>query len=420
MKQDAPRPATDVAVVGLGYVGLPLARAFARHMNVVGIDANDSRVWELLHEPNSSPLGITSEPSAIAGAKFVIIAVPTPVTAFKAPDLSYICAAARTVGRHLTPGTIVILESTVYPGLTEQVMVPILEAESGLTCDVDFKVAYCPERINPGDSEHTIEKSTKVVSGSDEETAKQVAQLYRTITADVFIARDIRTAEAAKVIENVQRDLNIALVNELSLIFSRMGLDTQAVLEAASTKWNFHRYSPGMVGGHCIPVDPYYLVYRARELGYHAQVILAGRAINDSMPKIVAEMTVKALNDARKVIRDSRVLVLGLSYKENVPDMRESPSLYLMGELRAYGCETVAYDPTVPHDELPPEICTIGSVDEIVDFDAIVLAVAHDGFRQLRLDGLHRRMRRDPVLIDVRRCFDAEAAHACGFIYRTL
>lgn len=420
MEQRGVNPAPDVAVVGLGYVGLPLALAFSKHLSVIGVDSSETRVRELEKSLSASSVTVTSNPSAIAGASYVIIAVPTPVTAFKEPDLSCVRNAAHSVGRHLTRGATVILESTVYPGVTEQVMVPILEAESGLACGPDFKVAYCPERINPGDSEHTIEQSTKVVSGCDAETTQAVAALYGRIAGSVFMARDIRTAEAAKVIENVQRDLNIALVNELSLIFSKMGLDTRAVLDAASTKWNFHRYSPGMVGGHCIPVDPYYLVYRARELGYHAQVILAGRSINDSMPKIVAEMTVKALNDARKVIRDSRVLVLGFTYKEDVPDMRESPSLHLIDELCAYGCEVLAYDPLVGDDELPPGVVTLESLDRMRDFDAVVLAVAHAAFRALSPAFLRERMRRDPVLVDVRRAYDGNDARGCGFIYRTL
>ena len=412
--------APTVAIVGLGYVGLPLAEAFSRHIPVVGVDSNPERVNELRASNGKSDLTITADTGAVAEADFVIIAVPTPVTAFKEPDLSYVRGAAKSVGLHLRRGMTVILESTVYPGVTEDVMVPILEAASGLHCGSDFKVAYCPERINPGDSEHTIEKSTKVVSGCDPETAEHVAALYGRIAGNVFIARDIKTAEAAKVIENVQRDLNIALVNELSLIFAKMGLDTRAVLDAAATKWNFHVYSPGMVGGHCIPVDPYYLVHRAKELGYHPQVILAGRSINDSMPKVVAEMTVKALNDARKVIRDSRVLVAGLTYKEDVPDMRESPSLHLMHELREYGCEVVAWDPVIADGDLPPGTHSIDSLDNVRDLDAIVIAVAHSVFRELSLEDLISHMRRSPVLIDVRRVYDGRRAGELGFISRTL
>lgn len=412
--------APTVAVIGLGYVGLPLAEAFSRHLPVIGVDSNTAKVRDLQNTAHHENLLLTSDPASVSHADFVIIAVPTPVTAHKEPDLGCVQGAAESIGAHLRKGMTVILESTVYPGVTEEVVAPILERASGLRCGQDFKMAYCPERINPGDKEHTIEKSTKVVSGSDPDTAHRVAELYGRIAGSVYIARDIRTAEAAKVIENVQRDLNIALVNELSLIFAKMGLDTQAVLDAAGTKWNFHHYSPGMVGGHCIPVDPYYLVYRAKELGYHPQVILAGRSINDSMPKVVAEMTVKALNDARKVIRDCHVLVMGLTYKDDVPDMRESPSLHLMDELRAYGCEVAAWDPLVMDADLPSDTRAISRLDEVRDYDAIVMAVAHAAFRELSPRDLRSHTGRDPVLIDVRRVYNRQLAEEAGFIYRTL
>ena len=312
-----------VCVVGLGYVGQPLAEAFSNNLRVIGFDVDENKIRKL-NENNSSNIIYTADPSSIERADFVIITVPTPVTKSKEPDLSYVKSAAKTVGKNLKKGAIVVLESTVYPGVTEEIVKPILEEASGLKCGEDFKIGYSPERINPGDDEHTLNKITKVVAGMDEETTKILAELYGLITT-VYRAKDIRTAEAAKVIENIQRDLNIALMNELAIIFHRMGLDTKAVLEAASTKWNFHRYSPGLVGGHCIPVDPYYLVYKAKELGYHPQVILAGRAINDYMPKHVAEMAIKGLNEVGKVIKGSKVLIMGLIYKENVPDTRESP-----------------------------------------------------------------------------------------------
>jgi len=287
----------------------------------------------------------------IGEADFVLIAVPTPVTKFKEPDLSFVKSAAKTVGKNLKKGAIVVLESTVYPGVTEEVVKPILEEASGLKCGADFKIGYSPERINPGDDEHTLNKITKVVAGMDEETTEILAELYGLITT-VYRAKDIRTAEAAKVIENIQRDLNIALMNELAIIFHKMGLDTKAVLEAASTKWNFHRYSPGLVGGHCIPVDPYYLVYKAKELGYHPQVILAGRAINDYMPKHVAEMAIKGLNEVGKVIKGSKVLIMGLTYKENVPDTRESPVREMVKELKEFGIEVYGYDPLLSREKL--------------------------------------------------------------------
>ncbi len=409
-----------VAVVGLGYVGLPLAEAFATHMPVVGVDANADRVQELRRTSNLPNLAITSDPSHIAPAEFIIIAVPTPVTRFNLPDLSYVHHAAKNVGTNLLKGRTVILESTVYPGVTEDIMAPILEEASGLHCGRDFKIAYCPERINPGDSEHTIGRSTKVVSGIDLETTERVAALYRHIAGSIFKAPSIRTAEAAKVIENVQRDLNIALVNELSIIFSKLGIDSQDVLEAAATKWNFHAYSPGMVGGHCIPVDPYYLVYRAKELGYHPQVILAGRSINDSMPRYVAELTVKGLNDARKVIRDSRVLIMGLTYKEDVSDMRESPSITLIEELTGYGCNVTAWDPIATGSDISARTGLITSINEAYDIDAIVVAVAHTSFRALSLHDLRSRMRKNPVLVDVRRMYNGTEARGLGFIYKTL
>jgi UDPglucose 6-dehydrogenase/UDP-N-acetyl-D-galactosamine dehydrogenase len=271
-----------VCVVGLGYVGLPLAEAFSKHLKVIAFDIDEEKVKRLSESNNKANIEFTSDPSRIKQADFVLICVPTPVTKSKEPDLSYVKSAAEIVGQHLKKGAIVVLESTIYPGVTEEIIAPILdlENESGLKCGADFKIGYSPERINPGDEAHALNKITKIVAGRDEETTEILAELYGLIT-NVYKAKDIKTAEAAKVIENIQRDLNIALTNELTLIFHKMGLDTKSVLEAAGTKWNFHPYKPGLVGGHCIPVDPYYLVYKAKELGYHPQVILAGRAIND-------------------------------------------------------------------------------------------------------------------------------------------
>ncbi|MCJ7791299.1 MAG: nucleotide sugar dehydrogenase, partial [Dehalococcoidia bacterium] len=286
-----------VCIVGIGYVGLPLAKAFSKKLKVIGFDIDLGRIDNLKRQSNSANLTFTTAPTDIKKADFVIIAVPTPVTKSKEPDLSYVESAAKTIGQNMKKGSTVILESTVYPGVTEDIVKPILEKESGLECGRDFKIAYSPERINPGDEAHEIGKVTKVVSGMDEETTKLVAALYSKVTPNIFKARDIKTAEAAKVIENIQRDLNIALMNELSLIFEKMGLSIKDILDAAATKWNFQKYSPGLVGGHCIPVDPYYLVYKAKELGYHPQVILTGRAINDFMSKHVAEMAIKALNN---------------------------------------------------------------------------------------------------------------------------
>ena len=348
----------------------------------------------------------------------MIICVPTPVTKSKEPDLSYVKSAAELVGKNLKKGAVVVLESTVYPGVMEEIVKPILEEKSGMKCGADFKIGYSPERVNPGDKEHTIDKLTKIVAGMDEETTEILAELYGLIT-NVYKAKDIKTAEAAKVIENIQRDLNIALMNELAIIFHKMGLDTKAVLEAASTKWNFHRYSPGLVGGHCIPVDPYYLVYKAKELGYHPQVILAGRAINDYMPKHVAEMAIKSLNEVGKVIKGSKVLIMGLTYKENVPDTRESPVREMVKELKEFGVNVYGYDPLLSKEEI--EAFGVNALDDFnVIMDCVIVAVAHDEFKKMELDDIKKFMNDKPVLIDVRGMFDEEEAKEKGFYYRRL
>jgi len=421
-----------VCIIGLGYVGLPLAEAFSKSLKVIGLDIDKDKISSL-NELNKSSretdsaistnLTFTSDPKCIGKADFIIIAVPTPVTKSKEPDLSFIENAVRIVSHNLKKGSTVILESTVYPGVTEEIVKPILE-ESGLKCGKDFKLGYSPERINPGDEEHIIDKVAKVVAGMDEETTELLAELYSRICPEIFKAKDIRTAEAAKVIENIQRDLNIALMNELSLIFTKMGLSTKDVLEAAATKWNFHRYSPGLVGGHCIPVDPYYLVYKAKEFGYHPQVILAGRAINDYIPKHIAEMTVKALNDVGKVIKGSRVLIMGLTYKEDVPDIRESPAREIIKELREYGIEVVGFDPLLDADNLEGEfnIKLLKDLKEAKEAksDCVILAVAHSSFYTLSLSDLKEMQSSDPVLVDVRGMFDAEEAKKAGFCYRSL
>ena len=408
-----------ICIVGLGYVGLPLAQAFSRHFTVIGYDSDNNRVKELNRDHNNQNTIITDNPQLMRQADFIIITVPTPITKSKEPDLSCIISAASNISRNMKTGCTVVLESTVYPGVTEDVVKPILE-ESGLQCGQGFKIAYSPERINPGDDEHSIDKVTKVVSGMDEETTELVAQLYSRICADVFKARNIKTAEAAKVIENVQRDLNIALVNELYLIFDRMGICTQDVLDAAATKWNFYRYSPGLVGGHCIPVDPYYLVYKAEELGYHPQIILAGRAINDYMPQHIAQMTIKGLNDVSKVIKGSRVLIMGLTYKENVADTRETPAKGIIKELNEYGVKLLGYDPLLSNIEPDFKIKPAGSLAELSDIDCVVLTVNHDVFRQITLGDLKAVMNTHPVLIDVRRFFDETEARRMGFHYKSL
>ncbi|HEY41133.1 MAG TPA: nucleotide sugar dehydrogenase [Dehalococcoidia bacterium] len=407
-----------VCVVGLGYVGLPLAEAFAAKLRVIGFDVDSDRVRKLKESNGNGNLTLTDDPKEIGRADFVIICVPTPLTRSREPDLSYVISAARTVSQNMKRGSVIIVESTYYPGVTEEVVKPILE-ESGFRCGDGFKIAYSPERVNPGDSEHEIGKISKVVSGMDVETAEMVAQLYSRIT-DVYIARDIRTAEAAKVIENIQRDLNIALMNELSLIFERMGLSTEDVLDAAATKWNFVRYAPGLVGGHCIPVDPYYLVHKARALGYYPQVVLAGRAINDYMAKHVAEMMIKALNEMGRVIKGSKVLVMGLTYKENVPDIRETPAKAVIGELKGYGVDVYGYDPLLDGVEIEFGIKAVTDLNGKTRYDGIILTVAHQAFEGITLGKLAAITNSHPVLIDVRGYYDGKEAVANGFYYRTL
>jgi len=404
-----------VCVVGLGYVGLPLAQAFSRHLNVIGFDIDAEKLKNLTEDINNENLLFTSDPTRIQEADFVLICVPTPVTKSKEPDLSYVKSAAEIVGKNLKKGATVVLESTVYPGVTEEVVVPILEKESGLKCGIDFSVGYSPERINPGDAAHDLDRITKIVAGMNNETTERLAELYSLITT-IYKAKDIRTAEAAKVIENIQRDLNIALMNELAIIFQKLGLDTKSVLEAAGTKWNFHPYRPGLVGGHCIPVDPYYLVYKAKELGYHPQVILAGRAINDYMAKHVAEMAIKGLNEVGKVIKGSKVLIMGLTYKENVPDTRESPVREMVKELQEFGVEVYGYDPLLTNDEI--EAFGVTAQDNLnKKMDGVIVAVAHDAFISMNVDDLAKMMNDRPVMIDVRGVFDLEAARKKGIYY---
>jgi UDPglucose 6-dehydrogenase/UDP-N-acetyl-D-galactosamine dehydrogenase len=423
------RNETVVCVVGLGYVGLPLAIEFSNQtlgkFEVIGFDIDNEKIEKLRKGINSefkdgdlSKIAFTSNPAEIIKADFVIIAVPTPVTKSKEPDLSYVENAAKTISQNLKRDSIVILESTVYPGVTEAVLKPILEG-SGLKCGIDFKIAYSPERINPGDDAHVLRNITKIVSGMDDETTDIVAALYGGITS-VYKVKDIKTAEAAKVIENIQRDLNIALMNELSIIFEKMDIDIKDVLDAAGTKWNFHWYFPGLVGGHCIPVDPYYLVHIAEELGYHPQVILAGRAINDSMPKHVVEIVIKALNEVGKVIKSSRVLIMGLTYKENVPDTRVTPARGMIKEMNEFGIDILGFDPLLSREEI--EAFGIDAVEDLngVNADCVIITVAHDAFKDISLSMLKGMLNHDPILTDIRGVFNREDAERAGFCYRSL
>lgn len=419
-----------VAVVGLGYVGLPLAISFAKHVKVVGFDINTKRVEELqqgtdrtgetlggdLKNPN---IKFTSDPKALRACKYIIVAVPTPVDDANVPDLSPVEGAARIVGENLSKGSIVIFESTVYPGVTEEVCLPILEEKSGLKLG-DFKIGYSPERINPGDQEHTVDKIVKIVSGCDAETLEQVGALYSLVAKSVYHAPNIATAEAAKVIENIQRDLNIALMNELSLIFARLGLNTEEVLAAAGTKWNFHKYHPGLVGGHCIGVDPYYLTYRAQEKGYHPQVILAGRQINDAMPTRVGEMIIKGLSQVGKPIKGATVLLLGLTFKEDVPDIRNSRIHNTITYLQDFGVRCIGCDPLLDAGIVRKYFGIENvSFDKAPVCDCVVVVNKHNAFRTLTLDQLKAKMN-PPVLVDLKNLFDRNAAQAAGFYYKSL
>ncbi len=418
-----------VCVVGLGYVGLPLALAFGRVMPTLGYEISDEKVQayqegfdptgEMLPEAfkSATQISYSTDPATIKQADFVVVAVPTPIDAAKQPDLTPVIKSSETVAKNLKQGAIVIYESTVYPGVTEEICVPLLEEGSGLKCGVDFFVGYSPERINPGDKVNTLERIVKVVSGQDDETLQQVAWLYeQVIEAGVHRATTIKVAEAAKVIENTQRDLNIALMNELSIIFEKLDIDTVDVLEAAGTKWNFLPFRPGLVGGHCIGVDPYYLTHKASMLGYHPEVILAGRRINDGMGKYVAEQTVKKLIGQGRPIKDAAVLVMGLTFKENCPDLRNSRVIDVINELRHYGVNVLVWDPVAEPAEAKHEydidLVDINSIDHV---EAVVAAVSHDEIVSYDLSELVKKSGRNAPFMDVKSAFDRQALADAGF-----
>ncbi len=418
-----------IAVIGLGYVGLPLAVAFAKKTAVIGFDIDEEKVEryrqgiDVTNEVGSealrhSSIRFTSDPSEIGQANFIIVAVPTPIDQHNNPDLHAMVATSRIVGRHMSRGTVIVYESTVYPGVTEEVCVPILEAESGFACGIDFKVGYSPERINPGDKVHRLESITKIVAGMDEESLGYIGDVYELVVeAGIYKAPSIKVAEAAKVIENAQRDINIAFVNELAIIFNRMGIDTHEVLRAAGTKWNFLDFRPGLVGGHCIGVDPYYLTFKAQEVGYHPEVILAGRRINDNMGKYVAENVVKQLIRDHCPIHGAKVLVMGITFKENVPDVRNSKAIDIIRELEDYGISTYVTDPHADPYEVWREYGFELSA-EIPQVDAVILAVNHKEFVTMSLDELRSRLKQGRnVLIDVKGVFNRTAAEADGFKY---
>lgn len=417
-----------VAVVGLGYVGLPLAVEFGKKFRTVGYDLSEEKIANFRNhlDPTgevcpedlkaATRLTVTSNPEAIGTADVIVVAVPTPVDSAHVPDFSPLVSACTTVGQHMIKGAVVVFESTVYPGATEEVCVPLLEKCSAMTWKQDFHIGYSPERINPGDKERTLTRIVKVLSGDDEATAKMLAALYGSIiTAGIFSASSIKVAEAAKVIENIQRDINIALVNELAIIFNRIGIDTLEVLEAAGTKWNFLPFRPGLVGGHCIGVDPYYLVHKAEMLGYHSQVILAGRQINDGMAAFVAQQTVKQMIDGGHCIKGAKVVVLGLTFKENCPDLRNSKVADVARELEDYGCHVSVHDPVAAPQEAMGEYgIALTPWQELPAADALVAAVSHREYLSLPLAEILSKLKPGGVFIDVKSAYDAEAVRSKG------
>lgn len=444
-----------LSLIGLGYVGLPIAVSFAQKVDVIGFDVSQKKIdlYKSGIDPTrevgneilkNTTIEFTSDERKLREAKFHIVAVPTPVKEDRTPDLKPLESASKTLGRNLTKGSIVVFESTVYPGVTEEICVPILERESGLRCGLDFKVGYSPERINPGDKEHRLETIIKIVSGMDKETLDVVSNIYELVVeVGVYKAESIKVAEAAKVIENAQRDINIAFMNELSIIFNKMKIDTKAVLEAAGTKWNFLKFSPGLVGGHCIGVDPYYLTYKAEQMGYYSQIILSGRKINDDMGKYVAESIVKKMIKANKQINGSRVAIFGVTFKENCPDVRNTKVIDVIKELEEYGVEVKVVDPLADKEDLWHEyrINPCG-IHEIKEMDAVMFAVPHEEFKSISLEDVQKMYRStrqvyvgsqafseiaatsdfvtsddSKVLMDLKGIFNRKAAEEAGFLY---
>lgn len=423
-----------ISLVGLGYVGMPIAVAFAKKADVIGFDISKGKV-ELYKngidptkevgddEIKDTTVEFTADEEKLKEAKFHIVAVPTPVNIDHTPNLKPIESASRTVGRNLTKGSIVVFESTVYPGVTEEICIPILEKESGLKCGEDFKVGYSPERINPGDKVHRLETIVKVVSGMDEESLEVIAKVYELVVdAGVHRAESIKVAEAAKVIENSQRDINIAFMNELSIIFNKMDIDTKAVLKAAGTKWNFLNFFPGLVGGHCIGVDPYYLTYKAEQLGYHSQIILSGRRINDDMGKYVVENLIKNLIRAEVPVKDAKVAILGFTFKENCPDTRNTRVIDIVNELNEYGLNPMIADSEADAKEAKQEYGIVFDVvQDIKEVDAIIVAVGHDQFLKLSQEDFNNMFKEGPnvnrVLLDIKGILDRKEYEAAGYLY---
>lgn len=420
-----------LSIIGLGYVGMPIAVAFANRIQVIGFDLNKDKIalYNSGIDPTrevgdnvikSTTVEFTADETRLRKAKFHIVAVPTPVNNDHTPNLSPLEKASSILGRNLIRGSIVVFESTVYPGVTEDVCVPILEKESALKCGVDFKIGYSPERINPGDKVHRLENITKIVSGMDKESLDTIAKVYElVVSVGVHRAPSIKVAEAAKVIENSQRDINIAFMNELSIIFSKMGIDTKEVLEAAGTKWNFLKFKPGLVGGHCIGVDPYYLTHKAEQLGYHSQIILSGRRINDDMGKYIAENLVKSLIRADKIVKGAHVAILGMTFKENCPDTRNSKVIDIIRELVEYGITPIVVDPVADTEEARRlHGIDIADIKTIQNMDAVVVAVAHDAFSRMTMEEMNLLFYKDNrILFDIKGILDKGAYESAGYVY---
>lgn len=421
-----------IAVVGLGYVGMPLTVEFGKVAGkVIGFDIKKQRIDELSNSNDTtgettaedlknSRIDFTADPKRLREASVIIVAVPTPIDKYKIPDLKPLESASRIVGENIQRGSVVVYESTVYPGVTEDICVSIIEQYSGMKCGKDFRIGYSPERINPGDKEHSLTNIIKVVAGGDKETTELLAKIYGLIVkAGIHKAPDIRTAEAAKVIENIQRDLNIALINELAIIFHKLGLDTRDVLDAASTKWNFLRFEPGLVGGHCIGVDPYYLTFKAQSIGYHPEVILSGRRINDSMGKYIAEQAIKHLIISNKAVKGSKILILGFTFKDNVKDIRNTRVIDIYNELKEYGVEPHVHDPHASHDDVSAEygIKLMQTPEEKRPFDGIIIAVKHRVYADYSMEYLKGLCNSNASIIDVKGIYRKDEALEAGLNY---
>lgn len=423
-----------ISVIGLGYVGMPIAVAFAKKHNVIGFDLNKDKIklYKSGIDPTNEVGGevikqtkvyFTSDETRLKEAKFHIIAVPTPINSDKTPDLAPVEGASIIVGRNLVKGSIVVYESTVYPGVTEDICIPILEKESGLKCGIDFKIGYSPERINPGDKVNTLEKIVKIVAGMDDDSLEEIAKVYElVIEAGVHKSSSIKVAEAAKVVENSQRDINIAFMNELAMVFDRMGIDTNEVVEAMNTKWNALKFYPGLVGGHCIGVDPYYFVYEAERLGYHSQIVLSGRKINDGMGKFVADAIIKKLILSNKIVKQAKVVILGMTFKENCPDIRNSKVIDIITSLHEYGIEPIVVDPEADVEETKYEYgIELVDLKDVNDADCLVFAVAHDEFKNMgwnEIDSLYGNYEnKEKVLIDVKSILNNRVIKEKGYSY---